>query len=61
MPNPVIWHHLAHFAITRTRERHAPQEGKSNKEICRCLKRYIAREVYPLILKDLGTIEPRMG
>lgn len=28
-------------------------EGKSSKEICRCLKRYIARELYPLILADL--------
>lgn len=28
-------------------------EGKSSKEICRCLKRYIVRELYPLILADL--------
>jgi transposase len=28
-------------------------EGKSNKEIQRCLKRYIVRELYPLILADL--------
>ena len=28
-------------------------EGLTSKEICRCLKRYIARELYPLILKDL--------
>jgi hypothetical protein len=29
-------------------------EGMSTKEIQRCLKRYIARELYPLILADLG-------
>lgn len=28
-------------------------EGLTGKEICRCLKRYIARELYPLILRDL--------
>lgn len=28
-------------------------EGKSSKEIHRCLKRYIVRELYPLILADL--------
>lgn len=29
-------------------------EGMSNKEIHRCLKRYIVRELYPLILMDLA-------
>jgi transposase len=29
-------------------------EGKSTKEIHRCLKRYIVRELYPLILADLN-------
>ena len=28
-------------------------EGLSKKEIHRCLKRYIVRELYPLILADL--------
>ena len=28
-------------------------EGRSSKEIQRCLKRYIVRELYPLILADL--------
>ncbi len=31
-------------------------EGKSNKEIQRCLKRYIARELYPIILSDLSKL-----
>jgi len=29
-------------------------EGLSKKEIHRCLKRYIVRELYPLILADLA-------
>ncbi len=29
-------------------------QGMSNKEIQRCLKRYIIRELYPLILADLS-------
>lgn len=28
-------------------------EGLSNKEIQRCLKRYLVRALYPLILADL--------
>lgn len=32
-------------------------EGMSNKEIHRCLKRYIVRELYPLILVDLAAAE----
>ncbi len=28
-------------------------EGKSSKEIHRCLKRYIIRELYPIIMSDL--------
>lgn len=30
------------------------QEGLSSKEIQRCLKRYIVRELYPLIVADLA-------
>ena len=39
----------------RTREYVArrTREGLSKKEIHRCLKRYIVRELYPLILADL--------
>ncbi len=32
-------------------------EGLSQKEICRCLKRYIVRELYPVILDDLSKIK----
>ena len=40
----------------RTREYVARRtaEGMSNKEIHRCLKRYIVRALYPLILADLA-------
>jgi transposase InsO family protein len=31
-------------------------EGLSTKEIQRCLKRYVVRELYPLILDDLQNI-----
>jgi transposase len=30
------------------------KEGMSRKEIHRCLKRYLVRELYPLILEDLA-------
>jgi len=32
------------------------QEGRTVAEIRRCLKRYIVRELYPLLLADLGAI-----
>ncbi len=36
------------YVVRRTKE------GLSKKEIHRCLKRYIVRELYPLILADLA-------
>lgn len=39
------------YVERRTKE---GKEGKSNREIQRCLKRYIGRELYPLILADLA-------
>lgn len=44
----------------RTREYVArrTREGLSKKEIHRCLKRYIVRELYPLILADLHDCAP---
>lgn len=38
---------------TRAYVERRTQEGRSTKEIHRCLKRYIVRELYPLIIKDL--------
>ena len=31
-------------------------EGLTSKEIHRCLKRYIVRELFPLIMEDLGKL-----
>lgn len=38
---------------TRAYVERRTQESRSSKEIHRCLKRYIVRELYPLIIKDL--------
>lgn len=38
---------------TRAYVERRTKEGLSNKEIHRCLKRYIVRELYPLIMADL--------
>ena len=34
------------------------KEGLSKKEIHRCLKRYLVRELYPLILRDFAPVPP---
>jgi transposase len=39
---------------TRAYVRKRTQEGRTLPEIRRCLKRYIAREIYPLLLADLA-------
>jgi transposase len=39
---------------TRAYVERRTKEGMSNKEIHRCLKRYIAKELYPLLLADLA-------
>jgi transposase len=41
----------------RYRDRRAAEQ-KTNKDIMRCLKRYIAREVYDAILTDLAPTPP---
>jgi transposase len=40
---------------TRAYVERRTQEGRSTKEIQRCLKRYLVRELYPLIIADLRT------
>ena len=39
---------------TRAYVERRTKDGLSSKEIHRCLKRYIVRELYPLILADLA-------
>ncbi len=41
---------------TRVYVERRTNEGLSTKEIHRCLKRYIARELFPLIMGDLGAM-----
>lgn len=41
------------YPRTRIYVERRTKEGMSNKEIHRCLKRYIVRELYPLVLADL--------
>ena len=36
------------------------KEGMSKKEIHRCLKRYLVRELYPLILEDFAASPPTL-
>ena len=49
---------MSHDERTRTYvARRRTEEGKTNKEIIRCLKRYIAREVYR-ILASLSLNKP---
>ena len=31
-------------------------DGLSHREIVRCLKRYLARQLYPILLKDLTAL-----
>ena len=45
--------HMRSDARTREYVAKRSSEGFSKKEIHRCLKRYIVRELYPLILADL--------
>lgn len=52
MSMPSYW--LRICTATRAYVERRTKEGLSNKEIHRCLKRYIVRELYPLILADLA-------
>jgi len=45
---------LAFFSIFEKLVARRTRGGLSKKEIHRCLKRYIVRELYPLILADLN-------
>jgi hypothetical protein len=43
---------------TRAYAKRRTTEGKTKKEIKRCLKRYIAREVYTSLDADLRSLSP---
>jgi len=50
----VVLTRLGRDQRTRDYAERRTHEGKSKKEIIRCLKRYVAREVFPLILEALS-------
>ena len=49
---------LASDPTTKTYVAKRRAEGKTTKEIIRCLKRYIAREVFGLLTKDRHVPDP---
>lgn len=55
--NNALWRiamtRLSHDPRTRTYAARRTTEGLSKQDIIRCLKRYIAREIYPTIINDL--------
>ncbi len=56
--NNALWtiamNRLHHHPETRAYARRRRTEGLSDKEILRCLKRYLARRLYPLLMADLN-------
>ncbi|MEV4583418.1 IS110 family transposase [Nonomuraea jabiensis] len=48
---------LGRDARTRAYAERRTSEGKSKKEIIRCLKRYVAREIFPIITEALSPAE----
>jgi hypothetical protein len=44
---------MIHHADARDYVRRRTAEGKTTKEIRRCLMRHIARGIYPLLIADL--------
>jgi transposase len=49
---------LRHCAQTRAYAQRRTSEGKTKKEIIRCLKRYIARQAYATLRDDLRSLSP---
>ncbi len=49
---------LRYCPKTRAYVQRRTSEGKTKKEIIRCLKRYIAREVHASLRADLGSLSP---
>ena len=55
--NSALWliatNRMIHHPQTRAYVKRRTAEGKSTKEIRRCLMRHIARGIYPLLIADL--------
>ena len=47
---------LSHDPATRAYSERRTAEGLSHREIVRCLKRYLARQLYPILLTDLAKL-----
>ena len=47
---------LSHDPTTRAYAERRKKEGLSHREIVRCLKRYLARQLYPILLTDLAKL-----
>jgi transposase len=60
--NNALWtvatNRLRHHPETRAYAERRTREGRSRKEIVRCLMRHLARRLYPLLLADLGRTAP---
>ncbi|MDQ3465657.1 MAG: IS110 family transposase, partial [Actinomycetota bacterium] len=63
--NSALWRiaivRLSHDPRTRDYLAKRTTEGKNTGEILRCLKRYIAREVFAALPRDLVEIEPQQA
>ena len=59
--NRALWRialvRMAHDPATRAYVERRTKEGKSKRQIIRCLKRYIAREVFRDLTTDLGALD----
>lgn len=49
---------IRHDPNTRAYKQRRTAEGKTTKEIIRCLKRHVVREVYTAIMADLAALSP---
>lgn len=47
---------LSHDPATRAYARRRKEQGLSHREIVRCIKRYLARRLHPIILEDLAAL-----
>jgi transposase len=51
----IVMTRMAHDERTRNYVKRRTSQGLSKREIIRCLKRYVAREIYPVLTSDLTT------
>lgn len=51
----IVMARMSHDERTRTYVQRRTTEGLSKREIIRCLKRYVAREIYPTLIGDLAS------